>query len=53
MANQKFIPIELEIEGGFEYWIGMENYRALSRYNRSKLYIMAVIELSNSLVEYL
>jgi len=53
MANQKFIPIELEIDEGFEYWIGMENYRALSRYNRSKLYIMAVIELSNSLVEYL
>tara|TARA_B110000014_G_scaffold258716_1_gene245287 strand:+ start:18608 stop:19594 length:987 start_codon:yes stop_codon:yes gene_type:complete len=50
MQNQKFIPIELESEVGFEYWIGMHNYNALSRYNRSKLYIMAVVELSNSLI---
>jgi len=37
----------------FEYWLGLNNYRALSRYNRSKLYIMAVYEFSESLAEFL
>ena len=53
MANQKFLPIELITENGNEYWIGMHNYQAISRYNRSKLYIMAVVEFSNSLINSL
>ena len=37
----------------FEYWIGLQNYHALSTYNRSKLYVMAVLEFSNSLEKFL
>ena len=59
--NLKFVPISLELdkdpffpdEKVYEHWIGFDNYRALSRYNRSKLYIMAVIELSRALSIYL
>jgi len=53
LSNQKYLPVELQLDNGYEYWIGMHNYQSLSRYNRSKLYIMAVIELSNSLVDFL
>lgn len=45
----KVVPVELELNEGFEYWLGLKNFQALSRYNRSKLYIMAVFELSKSL----
>jgi len=48
----RVIPIELEIEKGYEYWLGLKNYQAISRYNRSKLYIMAVYEFSESLAEF-
>lgn len=46
------IPIELEIDRGYEYWLGLKNYQAISRYNRSKLYVMAVYEFSESLAEF-
>jgi len=49
----KVVPIELEVSDGFEYWLGLNNFYALSRYNRSKLYIMAVFEFSKSLSDYL
>ena len=53
LQNQlRVIPIELEIEKGYEYWVGLKNYQAISRYNRSKLYIMAVYEFSESLAEF-
>ena len=53
LQNQlRVIPIELEIEEGYEYWLGLKNYQAISRYNRSKLYIMAVYEFSESLAEF-
>ena len=54
-GNLKIVPISLELDGieGYEYWLGFDNYHALSRYNRSKLYVMAVIELSRSLSIYL
>ncbi len=53
LQNQlSVVPIELEIEKGYEYWLGLKNYQALSRYNRSKLYVMAVYEFSESLAEF-
>jgi len=53
LQNQlRVIPIELEVENGYEYWLGLKNYQAISRYNRSKLYIMAVYEFSESLAEF-
>ena len=50
--NTKVVPIELELEEGQEYWLGLKNYNALSRYNRSKLYVMAVFEFSKSLIKF-
>ena len=52
-GNLKFVPISLELEDGYEHWLGFDNYYSLSRYNRSKLYVMAVFELSQSLSIYL
>tara|TARA_B100001123_G_scaffold436873_1_gene568004 strand:- start:5912 stop:6907 length:996 start_codon:yes stop_codon:yes gene_type:complete len=48
-SSLEVVPIELELDEGYEYWLGLKNYQALSRYNRSKLYIMAVFEFSESL----
>ena len=52
-SQLEVVPIELELNEGFEYWLGLKNYHALSRYNRSKLYVMAVFEFSKSLSKFL
>ena len=52
-GNLKFVPISLDLEDGYEYWLGFDNYHSLSKYNRSKLYVMAVFEFSNSLSKFL
>ena len=52
-SNLKFVPFSLELEDGYEYWLGFDNYQSISRYNRSKLYVMAVFEFSNALSEFL
>jgi len=41
--------IELESEHGAEYWIGLNNFYVLTRYNRSPLYAMAVAQLADEL----
>lgn len=46
--NLKFVPISLELEEGYEYWLGFDNYQSISRYNRSKLYVMAVFEIGRA-----
>ena len=46
-------PIGKELlKEGYEYWLGFDNYQSISRYNRSKLYVMAVFEFSNALSEF-
>ena len=39
----------LEAEQGAEYWIGLANFHAITRYNRSVMYAMAVNELAELL----
>ena len=39
----------LEAEHGNEYWIGLANFHAITRYNRSVMYAMAVNELAQLL----
>lgn len=51
--NLKFVPIALESDARTEYWLGFDNYHSISRYNRSKLYVMAVFEFSNALSQFL
>lgn len=41
--------IELEQQTGPEYWLGLQNFYVITRYNRSPLYAMAVYQLSEEI----
>ena len=38
-----------ETEDGEEYWVGLQNFYAVTRYNHSSLYAMAVVQLAQRL----
>ncbi|MDJ0657665.1 MAG: lytic murein transglycosylase B [Xanthomonadales bacterium] len=42
--------IELDGADGKEYWVGFHNFYVISRYNRSKLYSLAVYQLSQEIL---
>jgi len=42
-------PITLEGSAGRQYWLGFQNYYAITRYNLSKMYAMAVYQLSEAI----
>ncbi len=42
-------PITLEGSTGKQYWLGYQNYYAITRYNISKMYAMAVFQLSQAI----
>lgn len=49
-ADEELVsPMRLEGKKGDEYWIGFNNFYAITRYNHSKLYAMAVFQLSEQL----
>lgn len=39
-------PIQLELNGGHDYYLGLHNFYVITRYNHSNLYAMAVYQLS-------
>jgi membrane-bound lytic murein transglycosylase B len=43
--------VTLEGDQGTEHWIGFQNFYAITRYNRSPLYAMAVFQLSQAIAE--
>lgn len=47
--QRKVTAFRLEAEQGDEYWIGLANFHAITRYNRSVMYAMAVNELAELL----
>ena len=50
--GQLVVPVKLPLESGWEYRIGFDNYYSLSRYNRSKLYVMAVSDFSDEISKF-
>lgn len=49
-AQEKVTAFRLEAEQGNEYWLGLANFHAITRYNRSVMYAMAVNELAELLL---
>ena len=43
--------LEFELRDGVEYWVGLNNFYAITRYNHSPLYAMAVYQLSEAIQE--
>ncbi|MFT7218993.1 MAG: membrane-bound lytic murein transglycosylase B [Candidatus Azotimanducaceae bacterium] len=48
-GDARISPMRLEGKAGNEYWLGLQNFYVITRYNHSKLYAMAVFQLSESL----
>lgn len=48
-GDLKVSPMLLEGKQGIEHWIGLYNFYVITRYNRSRLYAMAVFQLSEGL----
>lgn len=48
-ADTPVALIALEQEQGPEYWLGLQNFYVITRYNRSQLYAMAVYQLSEEI----
>jgi len=47
--DYQITAMELEGKDGFEYWLGLPNFYVITRYNRSKMYAMAVYQLSEAI----
>lgn len=45
-GHLKALPFRLEGEHGAEFWLGLNNFYVITRYNHSRLYAMAVHDLS-------
>ncbi|MFT7387064.1 MAG: membrane-bound lytic murein transglycosylase B [Candidatus Endobugula sp.] len=51
LAEQTANAIRLEGDKGVEFWVGLNNYYVITRYNHSRLYAMAVWQLSQEIAE--
>lgn len=49
--EQKATLMELTMADGEHYWLGLNNFYVITRYNHSRLYAMAVYELSQAIRE--
>lgn len=49
--DQRGALLEFETESGMEYWVGLQNFYTITRYNHSPLYALAVYQLSQAIRE--
>lgn len=50
LGNTDFVKLlEFELDGGEEFWLGLENFYVISRYNHSALYALATYQLSRAI----
>lgn len=47
----KVLAMKLQGKEGSEYWLGMNNFYVITRYNRSRMYALAVHQLAQALSE--
>jgi len=50
-SPKKLFPIRLDGKDGVEYWIGLPNFRVITRYNHSVRYAMTVFLLHQQIVQ--
>ncbi len=50
-GTQAAMLLEYQGRGGPEYWLGFDNFYVITRYNHSRLYAMAVYQLSQEIRE--
>lgn len=50
-AHAKATAFKLEADDGPEYWLGLQNFQTITRYNRSEMYAMAVTRLAQQLAQ--
>ena len=50
-GNVKAIPLRLQGQAGVEFWLGLQNYYTITRYNHSFRYAMAVTQLAEQIAE--
>ncbi|BBB25019.1 lytic murein transglycosylase B [Amphritea japonica] len=49
--DDKATLLRLESKGEFQHWFGLHNFYVITRYNHSRLYAMAVYELSQAVAK--
>ncbi len=50
-AEVKAIPLRLQGQAGVEFWLGLQNYYTITRYNHSFRYAMAVTQLAEQIAK--
>ncbi len=48
--STKVLAMKLEGQSGPEYWLGMNNFYVITRYNRSRMYALAVHQLASAVM---
>lgn len=48
-ADQRAVLVKLQGDAGDEYWLGLQNFYVITRYNHSAMYAMAVYQLGQEI----